>query len=326
MSTARPFRHRRPQQGAALLTAMIIVTLVATLAASMVWQQWRAVQVEVAERARLQSSWILSGALDWAKLILREDAKSGGPDHLGEPWAVPLAEARLSTFLAADKDNNTEDGPEAFLSGSITDAQSRYNLRNLIVDATGKVSTPEVNALKELFRAINVSADVADRIAGGLRDALGLNGSSGGSPQNAPLTPRDVSQLAWMGIDSDSIQLMKPYVTILPIRTPINANTASAEVLLAAIPGVDRGTAQRIVQERQRNPFKSVIEMNQYLPKTLADAVQPTQVNVSSNFFEVRGRLRLGDRVLEESSLVERQGTTIITWSRQRENSRDSSE
>ena len=61
---------RRSQHGAALLTAMIIVTLVATLAASMVWQQWRAVQVEGAERARAQSAWILAGALDWARLIL----------------------------------------------------------------------------------------------------------------------------------------------------------------------------------------------------------------------------------------------------------------
>ena len=94
---------RAQQAGAALLTAMIIVTLVATLAASMVWQQWRAVQVEAAERARTQSAWILAGALDWARLILREDARSGGADHLGEPWAVPLAEARLSTFLAADR-------------------------------------------------------------------------------------------------------------------------------------------------------------------------------------------------------------------------------
>ena len=92
---------------------MMIVALVATLAGSMVWQQWRAIQVEAAERARTQSAWILSGALDWARLILREDARSGGPngiDHLGEPWAVPLAEARLSTFLAADKDN-TDDAP-----------------------------------------------------------------------------------------------------------------------------------------------------------------------------------------------------------------------
>ena len=32
----------------------------------MVWQQWRAVQVEAAERARTQAAWILTGALDWA--------------------------------------------------------------------------------------------------------------------------------------------------------------------------------------------------------------------------------------------------------------------
>ena len=96
-------RMRRHERGAALLTAMVIVTLVATLAAAMVWQQWRAVQAETIERSRIQSAWILSGALDWARLILREDTRAGGPDHLGEPWAVPLAEARLSSFLAVDK-------------------------------------------------------------------------------------------------------------------------------------------------------------------------------------------------------------------------------
>src|SRR5688572_8051457 len=104
-------RSRTAQRGAALLLAMMILTFVTTLAAGMVWQQWRAVEVETAERARTQSAWILVGALDWARLILREDARaSGGQDHLGEPWAVPLAEARLSTFLAADRNNNADDG------------------------------------------------------------------------------------------------------------------------------------------------------------------------------------------------------------------------
>jgi hypothetical protein len=44
-----------------------------------------------------------------------------------------------------------------------------------------------------------------------------------------------------------------------------------------------------------------------------------------STFFEVRGKLRLDDRVLEESSLVERRGPHgIVTVSRRRENSRES--
>ncbi len=101
-------RRAPAQRGAALLLAMMILTLVATLASGMVWQQSRSIQVEAAERARVQSAWILNGALDWARLILREDARSGGADHLGEPWATPLAEARLSTFLAADRDNNAD--------------------------------------------------------------------------------------------------------------------------------------------------------------------------------------------------------------------------
>src|SRR5437868_12740116 len=141
---------------------MIIVALVATLAGSMVWQQWRAIQVEAAERARTQSAWVLSGALDWARLILREDAKTGGTDHLGEPWAVPLAEARLSTFLAADKDN-TEDAPDAFLSGAITDAQSHYNLTNLLNG--NRVDPLEIAVLQRLCETVGVSADVATRIA-----------------------------------------------------------------------------------------------------------------------------------------------------------------
>jgi type II secretory pathway component PulK len=40
-------KHAHKQRGAALLMALIIVTLVSTLAAAMVWQQWRAVQVGV---------------------------------------------------------------------------------------------------------------------------------------------------------------------------------------------------------------------------------------------------------------------------------------
>ena len=148
--SARHARHG--QRGAALLMAMIIVTLVASLASAMVWQQWRSVQIETAERSRAQASWILTGALDWSELILREDARAdrnkqnnGGSipyDGLDEPWATPLAEARLSTFLAADE-NYTGDGPEAFLSGDITDAQSRFNLMNLIEDKNG---TPAKNA------------------------------------------------------------------------------------------------------------------------------------------------------------------------------------
>lgn len=306
----RSKQSQQRQRGAALLTALIIVTLVVTLAAAMVWQQWRAVQVEAAERARMQSAWILNGALDWARLILREDARSGRPTALTEPWATPLAEARLSTFLAVDK-NNADDAPDAFLSGVITDAQARYNLTSLL-DASGKILVPELEALERLCQTVGVSADVAARIATGLRDAqsAGVQGSGTGGSSSAPLRPRTLAQLSWLGIDPNTIALLEPYVTLLPVRTPVNVNTTSREVLAAVVKGLDLATAERMLQQRQREPFKTLGAVEAQIP-TLAP-LNPQQLAVTSSYFEVRGKLRLEDRVLEQRSLVERRGLDML--------------
>ncbi len=297
---------------------MLIVVLVTTLASAMVWQQWRAVQVEAAERARTQAAWILAGALDWARLILREDARSGSATTLNDPWATPLAEARLSSFLAADT-AHTDDGPEAFLSGAIADAQSRYNLRNL-VDDTGKVIPAEAAGLQRLFESVGVSPDLATRITSGLRGALAPAGSED-RPASPPLMPRTVSQLAWLGVDAASLRRLAPYVVILPVRTPVNLNTAPREVIAASVEGLDVGVAERLVQARKRTPFKTVAEAQAALPDNLT--LDTNRVGVLSNFFEVRGRVRLGDRMLEDLSLVERRGLDIVPLQRQRLSLRD---
>jgi general secretion pathway protein K len=303
-------RARRSQRGAALLTAMIIVALVVTLAASMVWQQWRAVQVEVAERSRAQSAWILSGALDWARLILREDARNDRPTWLGEPMFTQLAEARLSTFLAADKDN-TDDAPEAFLSGRITDAQARYNLRNLVRDSS--VQADEVTKLKQLCSTAGVDPEVATTLATALNAALVL--AKANTNIDAPLLPQTLAQLSWLGVDAGAVQRLTPYVVLLPIQTPVNVNTASREVLAAAIKGLDLASAERLVQVRQRSAFKSLQDVEAQVPRVAP--LDPLQFSVRSNFFEVQGRLRLSDRVLERISLVERRGVDVIVLQRE---------
>jgi general secretion pathway protein K len=328
--------RRARQGGAALLTAMLIVTLIATLAASMLWQQWRAVQVEAAERARAQSAWILSGALDWARLILREDGRASPPlDHLGEPWAVPLAEARLSTFLAADK-SNTEDAPDAFLSGAITDAQSRFNLTNLLLNGTNRIDAKQVAVLRRLCETVGVSADIADRIALGMRNAAPRTPVSAPDPSasapppatpdpplapDPPLMPETVAQLAWFGVDPEALRALEPYVTILPGIVYVNVNTAPREVLVAAIAGLDLATAERIVQHRQRVPLKSIGDLRHLAPAATEEST--SQLVINSSYFEVRGRLRLGDVVLEQKSLVYRRGTEVSVLQRERIASRD---
>ena len=319
MTRGRPVNE---QQGAALLLAMVIVALVATVTAGMVWQQTRAVQVEAAERARAQAGWILSGALDWARLILREDLRnnrSGAQPHdsLDEPWATPLAEARLSTFLAADKDNNTDAGPEAFISGSISDAQARFNLRGLLAD-DGKVLPPQQAALDRLCSQAGAPTDTAQRIVQGLQASLFPEAEATASTAaGPPLRPGRLADLAWLGIDLATLARLEPFVDMLPVATPVNLNTAPREVIVAAIDGIDLGSAERLVQARQRKPFRTLDEAREQLPQ--GTTLEPNRVSVVSSYFEVAGRLRLEDRVLEERSLLVRRENQVDVLRRERQ-------
>jgi general secretion pathway protein K len=314
----RHHQDSKGQKGAALLTAMIIVVMVATLATSMVWQQWKSIQVEEAERSRTQSALILTGALDWARLILREDARTGGSDNLNEPWAVPLAEARLSTFLAADS-SNTDGAPEAFLSGQITDAQSRYNLLNLNDEDT--VPAGDKRILLKLFDLIGVSPEVGNRLITSLRAARIKTGTSAASTSGQPLLPESVQELRWLGIDAETLKRIQPYVILLPGRQKLNLNTAPREVIAAVIDGMDLAGAERLVQARQSAPFKDLGAVKALLPENTV--LNGDSVDTTSRFFEVRGRLRLADRVLEERSLVERRGLEIVPLQRERVSSHE---
>jgi general secretion pathway protein K len=293
---------QRAHRGAALLAAMLTVSLVATFAAAALWQQWRSVEIEAAERTRVQSARNLTGALDWSRLILREDRRSGGVDHLGEPWAVPLQEARLSTFLAADQNNNTDtnDADDVFLSGGITDLQSLLNVRNLF--NASSVDPEGLQSFRRLFEILNLPQGELTRLAENFRFASDISVDNR-SANRAPLVPARVDQLTWLGISPATVAALKPYVTLLPATTKVNLNTAPAEVLYAALRGISLADAQRLVATRASQPFRKVEDALELLPATVGGK---ENVGFATDYFEVRGRIRLNDVVVEEHSVVQR--------------------
>jgi general secretion pathway protein K len=97
------------------------------------------------------------------------------------------------------------------------------------------------------------------------------------------------------------------WVSGAPVQTPVNVNTAPAEVLTAVIKGMDPATAEHLVQMRQRTPFKNLTNFKSQIPAlAVANSNLDTILSVNSSYFEVRGRLRLVDRVLVERSLLQR--------------------
>ena len=303
------------QRGAALLAAMLTVTLVATFAAAAMWQQWRAIEVETAERARVQSAWILLGALDWSRLILIEDGRAGGADHLAEPWSVPLEEARLSTFLAADRNvsepaDASTDTQDAFLSGQIIDLQARLNLANLVQGTT--VNEAALAQFGRLFNQLGLPSSELATLVQGLRAAQAP--AEGGS--QAPLMPQTLGQLTWLGVSPATVALLAPHVALLPERKPVNLNTAGVEVLLASIEGLDMASANKIVAVREMQHFKTLEDVNALLGQTTR--VNSNDHAIASSYFEVHGRLRLGDVTVQERSMVRRLGMEATTLWRER--------
>jgi general secretion pathway protein K len=319
-------RQSHSSRGAALLAAMLTVSLVAMLAAGAAWQQWRTVEVESTERQHAQAQWLLLGALDWARIILREDARSGNADaptdHLAEPWAIPLQEARLSTFLAANSSSSavnksvtngsstfsntfSEDAltQEVYLSGQIIDLQARMNVSNLLQGS--QIDLKSLQAFERLFEALSLPTAQLNTLSQGLVAAQQQK-------DGAPLLPQRVSQLTWLGLTPQTLNSLAPYITVLPTRTPVNLNTAPPVVLYASVAGLSLADAKRLSDQRAQIPWSGLDAFQKAVGKTVG--VDGTH-SVNSRFFEVVGRLRMPATSLVERSVVQRDQVDVkVLW------------
>ena len=291
---------------------MLTVTLVATFAASALWQQWRNVEIESAERQRLQAHWILVGAIDWARLILHENARDSAVFYLSQSWAVPLQEARLSTFLAAaDSDNASADVPDIFLSGQITDQQAYLNVANLAQN--GVVDLPTRTAFARLFQLLLIDPSELNLLVTQLQ--LAQQGAANGAANTGPLVPMEFDQLSWLGVRPATLERLRPFVTLLPKATPVNLNTAPAEVIYAVVTKLDWAGAQRLVQLRNQKHFESLADVTARANGANL-ALNDAQHAITTRYFQVEGQLRSGSATTRETSLLQLDNQNLLILSR----------
>lgn len=121
--------------------------------------------------------------------------------------------------------------------------------------------------------------------------------------------PISERQLTWFGFPPQVLTPLQPYIVLLPTATPVNINTAPKQVLAAVIEGIDLGTAERIVQVRQRQPFQNTADLRDVVGAQVTLA--PDRLSVNTGYFEVTGTLRLDDLVVSQRSLVRRDRLTV---------------
>ncbi|WP_321939466.1 type II secretion system minor pseudopilin GspK [Burkholderia cepacia] len=350
-------RARGRQRGAAIITALLVVALSAILVSGMLWRQQVQIRRIENQREIAQAQWVARGALDWTRMILRSEGDTApGITYLGGIWGVPIAKTKLSDFLGRIGAPNDAGGEDTYISGSIEDAQAKFNLRNLVASpAPGvlQLNVTQVQAFQRLLTTLGYDGAFAKRVAlqvragllnsatrfqmptlpgggtappvtapvatdqqggGGFTDDPGMTGGDRGP---APLMMTGVDSLLDVdGVTPEMVARLRPFVTVLPTTTPVNMNTAPAEVIAALIPGMSVSSAQALVSRRETVFFRNVADVQLALrgagapPNVTLDA---SLVDVNSSYFIVHGRIQHERAEVDRTSLVYRDPTTHST-------------
>ena len=283
--------------------AMLVVAVTAALVAGVFWRQSATMRATENALAYAQAKWLMRGAVDWAGVILREDARATSLDHLGEAWAVPLAETRL----------NEGDGREpVYLSGQIRDEQAKLNLRNLVGSAG--IDQEELGAVRRLLALLGMEPRLAERMAQRVLD--GLPARAGVDPAALGVASiEDFAEVAGMG--PSAIERLRPFVTVLPQATPVNANTAPAEVLAARIRELSLADARRLAASRDRAYFRDRADALGRLAELKLQAGD-AQIAVTTKFFSVDGSVIYQRARLQSRALLRRESRRIdVLWLRE---------
>ncbi|UPF06055.1 type II secretion system minor pseudopilin GspK [Pseudomonas mosselii] len=302
----------------AVISALLIAAVVAVIAAGMIERQGLLTRQLENHQLALQGQWALEGGLQFSRQVLFAQRLRDPLVRGGQPWAQPMRDVPSGSVR---------------FDGQLEDEQGKFNLRNLMVD--GEVDAEALATFKRLCALIGINERLATAIAGQVIDSYpqrplaalgkldsGRATSPGGAvealPARRPML-RSVEGLAGLkGMDGQALERLRRFVTVLPALTWVNGNTASAEVLAAQVPGLSLQQAAALVAERDggrwfinRGDFVNRLRMPSL-------AMANVRVGINSDWFRLRGLVRLGNRELALQALLrQREGQLPdVIWRR----------
>lgn len=290
------------QRGVALLTAILVVALVAIVGATMLDRMNLAAHRSGNLWLSEQAWWYAVGVEGWAGQILARDARANKIDSLDQAWAQPV------DYLPIEG---------GAIQGRLIDLQGRFNL-NELAGAESEAAMSQFRRLIELTAGADTVAagriaqaardwidpDIAPTLPDGAEDGfyLGLQPAyrAGNQPLASPSELRAVR-----GVTAPIYAALEPHVAALPAGAAINVNTATAPVLASLHEGLDPAAAESLVEKRAQKPWG---EVQAFLQESeLASLEIPAQrLSVASGYFLASGRITVDRAQLTFHSVLQR--------------------
>jgi general secretion pathway protein K len=241
------------QQGLALITAMLIVALVTTMAAYLALGQqvWLRQAQNLRDLAQIEA--LEQGILLGAAEALAEESKQTTTDNLTEQWA----QQQVFQFGGGT------------IVGQAVDAQGRFNLNNLL--RNGAPSAPDIGVLQRLLRLEGADANLSEAVIDwldtdtivrpmGAEDADYMSATPPYRAANRAFESADELRLV-RGFTPELVDKLRPFIVALPAATSINVNTAPPEILSALFPNLPLSTAQTLASDLARNPLSDAQQL-----------------------------------------------------------------
>ena len=293
---------KKRQQGVALVTALLVVSL-ATMAAVAMAARF---QVDMRRTGNLlngeQAYAYAVSAESWAYVILRRDRKETQHDSLDEDWSTALPPISV------------EGG---FVIGRVEDLQGRFNVNNLSGDG-GESDTKQLDYYKRLLEILGLEPALAPALQDWIDPDINATFPDGAEDDeylladlpyraaNRPLV--DISELRLVkGYTPEVLAVLEPHVTALPATTIININTATPVVLQALHADIEESDVEQLIEDRdEEHDGEPFTDKKAFLAHdALAGLELDIDVDIKSDWFNVqtdvsigRGLARLESRML----------------------------
>ncbi|MDR2017150.1 MAG: type II secretion system minor pseudopilin GspK [Burkholderiales bacterium] len=275
----RAFLHR----GAALIIAMLVAALAAAVAVTLIVNEQRWLANVNAKRDHAQAQALADAGVQWARHMLFQDARhSDATVHLKQTWAFPLPPTPI------------ENGS---IEGRIVDLQGRFNLNNLLPTSHSKRADHE--RFNRLCRQLGLDDKARQALFAYYSASL-----SDTQTTNPPALP-PLFDLGDLALPAAAMVKLAPHLTALPEPTPLNINTADRDTLKAVFTDISDDDLNKILAERDQQPFYSLAEFHRRLPSG-AHTFNEEGLGVSSRYFLVAVRARQGDARAQAQALLRR--------------------
>ena len=292
------------QRGVAIITALLIVAIATTVSITISTR----LQLDVRRTGNIiagdQAYLYTLAAESWSQRILKQDREDNQTDHLGEDWAIDLPPIPV------------EGG---YIQGKLTDLQSCFNLNNLL-DASIDTSLAR-SRLERLLGNLGIDKnhvqaiidwidnDLETTIPDGAEDVYYMNLEQAYRTANTPMLSISELRLIKGFEDTEVYNTLLPHVCAFGANTPININTASAEVLRSLADGLTESDVDKIIEQRNETAFNDINEFTSF--NDLKKKIASTEgLSVDTEYFMLTTESTIGQVRVISYSIIHRTSDT----------------